>query len=133
MFSHMNVLFKSILLIVPLFLCVQAQEAGPDRVVVQSLKPDLSLSAIQGAFEKRESGTDKLKASSTLPDPKARDSLFEKIGITRQVKLMDHLDRDLLYLKLKRYEVAKLLGEYSWLKGKQIEQFKLLVNSKVDR
>ena len=104
-----------------------AQEPQPDRVIVQSLRPGIKLDSLSAVYDKREKIPTTKAPRSTLPTPAYRDRMFTRIGIKDRVKPMDHLDRDLLFLKLKRYQVANLVKEYPWLKIAVINKFKKLV------
>lgn len=65
-----------------------------------------------------------------IPHPNVRDALFEKAGLTAQdLAGWDALDKDMLYLRARRYSVDELAALYPSISRKKLEKLRKLVNS----
>jgi len=96
------------------------------NLAVQAMQPGLDDSAFGDHVHKF--GYDHLQAAPTsLPDVARRDDDFVKANLTEEVKSLDDLDRDFLWLKAKRLELKALVAAYPQIKKEKLEELKKLV------
>ena len=103
-----------ILFLLSINLSMAQQESD---IHIHSLDPNLNPKEFGGKYKKHsyedfKKEQSKNTAKSKLPPPKYLTELFEKSKLTDETKTMDQMDKDMLFMKAKKYKIDALKKNY---------------------
>jgi hypothetical protein len=101
-----------------------------EKVIVHSLEKSVDLSPINDTRVEKREGLVPGQSPQKLLSVSKRDEFFQKAGLAEEVRKMDQMDRDLLYLTVERYELEAVTKKYPHLPVNKISVLKKLLSKK---
>lgn len=123
---------KNLSLFISLFysLLSFSQEAGVGKVFVHSMEEGVDLSGLQAKeYVKVEGAGESKSVTSELPSPPMMEKMLLEADLSKETVNMDQMDKDLLFMKLKKRSAGSLSKNYPDLPKSKLEKLKSLMGA----
>ncbi len=126
----MSLHLKAVYLMLFLF-SLSAFAEGEFNVYVHTFDRNMDTSTINEKEIKKTVGPGKLKDNTRdLPSPAMMNGMFLEAGLEKEVKKMDQIEKDLLFMKVWKKPLSFVLAHYSHIEEKKIIKLKKIIEKR---
>lgn len=119
------------LLCVLLFLLIQAVSAEEKfEVFVNTFDDDIDTSSIESPTVKATRGPgENTSQVATLPEPDEMLKIFQSANLSEEIKPLNQMDRDLLYMKVTQRDLASVKKSYETIPEEKLDKLKKIIEA----
>ena len=101
------------------------------KVFVNTFDEDIDTSVIKSPVVKTTVGAGEYTSQlEKLPDPVEMEKIFKRAGLSEEVKSFNQMDRDILFMKVAKRDLASVQKSYDQIPGEKLSNLKKIIGEK---
>lgn len=100
------------------------------KAFVNTFDDDMDTTSIESPMVKITQGAGDLKSETAeLPTPEDMFKHFQNAGLEKDIRPMNQMDRDILYMKVAQREIASVKESYQKISPEKLSKLKSIIES----
>lgn len=117
-------------LLLLLFLVTHAWAEEEFKVYVNTFDGDIDTSSLDSSVVKTTQGAGENKSTvAALPHPGEMFKIFKSAGLEKEVEPLNQMDRDILYMKVAKRDLASVQKSYEQIPAEKLTSLKKLIEA----